>query len=295
VSLYTQEYDAFISQEHYAQIVGLLTTRILNQRVDQIEIILRPLAGLEEHNLSPSTEPVRDQDNLLTMLLPYGVMVFFYFAIMGTASMMFSSFSKEKENRVLEILINSATPYQIMGGKIIALGLVGLFQVALNGMSALVMLKYSIEQFDLPIEYLLDFSILGWGLVFFIFGYLLYAALLSGVGALVPNIRETSQLTSILFLPGMIPFFLISILIDSPNGGLAVFLSLFPLTAPTTMLLRLSAAAVPLWQLGLALTLLAASALLVTHLAARLFRAQNLLSGQSFQVRRFVRALLGRA
>jgi ABC-2 type transport system permease protein len=111
------------------------------------------------------------------------------------------------------------------------------------------------------------------------------------MGVLVTNLRETSQASTLLMLPAMLPYFLIPALLNDPNGGIAVGFSLFPLTAPGVMLLRISSAVVPLWQILLSLALLTLSALLVVRLAARLFRAQNLLSGQSFQLKRILRAV----
>jgi ABC-2 type transport system permease protein len=99
---------------------------------------------------------VRDPDNFMTMLLPYGVMSFFTLSVLGTASLLFSSLSKEKENRILEILMNSATAHQVLLGKISAVGLIGLAQVLIYGVTGLVSLRWSGEQSILPKEYVLE-------------------------------------------------------------------------------------------------------------------------------------------
>jgi ABC-2 type transport system permease protein len=85
------------------------------------------------------------------------------------------------------------------------------------------------------------------------------------------------------------------VLIEDPNGWLAVTLSLFPLTSPITMMLRLAATTVPLWQNLLAIALLVGSVALAMRAAADMFRAQSLLSGQSFKLKTFLLALVGRA
>ena len=138
-------------------------------------------------------------------------------------------------------------------------------------------------------------TLLLWGVLFFVLGYAVYASLMAGLGALVPNVREASQVTTIIVMPMIAPLMMISALIDKPNGSLATGLSLFPLTAPTTMMLRLAAGDVPLWQILLSAALLAVTAALIVRAAAGMFRAQNLLSGQSINIKRYFLALFGRA
>lgn len=255
----------------------------------QVQVPMR----LEEVSLSPA--PVRDQDNALTFFLPYGVTLIFYIMIMGSATLMLNSVSKEKENRIIEILMSSITPTQLLTGKMIGLGLVGLFQLVIWGGSAFTILTLSGRTFNLPPEFQLSPDILLWGVIYFILGYMLYGCLMSGLGALVPNIREASQATFIVILPLIVPLFFISILIEEPNGTLALVLSLFPLTSPVTMMLRLAATLVPIWQLLLSIGLLILTVALAIRSAAGMFRAQTLLSGQEFKVKTFLLALVGRA
>ena len=117
---------------------------------------------------------------------------------------------------------------------------------------------------------------------------------MAGVGALVPNMRESSQLTTIVIIPMVIPVVLMSAMIEKPNSIMTIALSLFPLTSPTTMMLRIASGAVPLWQPLLAAALLALTAFLVVRAAAGMFRAQNLLSGQPAGFKRFFKALFGK-
>jgi ABC-2 type transport system permease protein len=130
--------------------------------------------------------------------------------------------------------------------------------------------------------------------VFFVLGYAMYASLMAAVGALVPNLREASQATFVVILPMIIPLLLISVLVEQPNGPLAVGMSLFPLTAPVTMMARLAIVEVPLWQLLAAVLLQAATAALIVRSVANLFRAQTLLSGKPFTIRLLFSALAGR-
>jgi ABC-2 type transport system permease protein len=134
-----------------------------------------------------------------------------------------------------------------------------------------------------------------WGVLFFILGYAVYASLMAGVGALVPSLKEASQATFVIMIPLIAPLMLISPLISKPNSLLAVIISLFPLTAPVTMMTRLAATTVPIWQILLALALLAATAYFIVRGVAGLFRAQTLLSGQKFRLKLLLQALVGKA
>jgi ABC-2 type transport system permease protein len=95
-------------------------------------------------------------------------------------------------------------------------------------------------------------------------------------------------------LPLTVPLFIITALVARPNGVPALIFSLFPLTSPTVMMLRMTLTPVPIWQLLLALLLLGVAALLVIRVVARMFRAQTLLSGQPFQLKQFFHALAGK-
>ena len=92
----------------------------------------------------------------------------------------------------------------------------------------------------------------------------------------------------------IIPLVFISQLINDSNGALSVVLSLVPFTAPVAMMTRLAAGPVPLWELGLAILFLVLTAMLVVRSVAGMFRAQNLLSGQAFNLRIFIQAMAGR-
>jgi len=236
---------------------------------------------------SLSTEPQRGQENIMTFFLPYIVTMIYYILILGSATLLLNSVAKEKENKVIEVLMMSVTPHQLLNGKIIGLGLLGLFQAAFWVGTSFILLRLSGRTFALSEAFQLPTSFLVWGLIFFVLGYALYAALMAGVGALVPNLREASQATFIVILPLLVPMLLISVLIDTPNGLLAIILSLIPFTSPVTMMTRLAAGEVPLWQLILSVGLLIVSTIVVLRVVANMFRAQTLLSGQGFNIKHF--------
>lgn len=207
---------------------------------------------------------------------------------------MLNSITNEKSNSVIEILLTSIKPMQLLSGKIIALGLVGLLQTFVWSGTGLLVLRMSGRSLALPEEFQLPTSILVWGMVFFVLGYILYASLMAGIGALVSNIKEASQATTILVIPMVIPLVLLSPIIENPNGSLAIILSLFPFTSPVTMMTRLAAGNVPILQILIAIGLLIFSAYWIIRSVSGFFRAQYLLSGKEFKVKYLFNALLGK-
>jgi ABC-2 type transport system permease protein len=270
----------------------ILKVNLLGGDVQLATLINGPMST-QKVALSP--EPQRDANNLLTYFLPYAVLILFYIIILSTASLLLSSVAKEKENRVMEILMVSVTPRQLLTGKIVGLGLIGLIQVVAWVGTGRLLLARSGTTFNLPIAFQLPTSFLIWGLVFFLLGYAVYASLMAGLGSLVPNLREASQATILVIFPLMIPMFLNSLLINEPDSIISVILSLFPLTSPVAMMTRLAAGGVPLWQTFLAAMLLAITAMLVVRSVARMFRSQTILSGQPFSRKLFFNTLLGKA
>jgi ABC-2 type transport system permease protein len=268
----------------------VLDVNLLNGDTGLASRIQNPV-NLQVTVLNPSSP--RDQQNPLTFFLPYAVTLIYYFIILMTSSLLLNSVTKEKENRVIEILMMSVTPRQLLAGKIVALGLAGLLQTSLWVGTGYLMLRLSGGTFNLPAAFQLPPSFLLWAIVFFLLGYLLYASLMAAIGALVPNLREASQATFIVILPLLIPLMSISVLIAAPDGGLATTLSLVPFTSPIAMMTRLAAAGVPFWQLLLAAVLLAITGILVLRLVASMYRAQTLLTGQPFSLKRLFSALVG--
>ncbi len=271
----------------------LLRVNMLGGNTQLANLVSGPLNNVKTVPLS--AVPQRDENNMLTFFLPYGVTMLFYIIILSAASLLLNSVAKEKENRMMEILLVSVTPRQLLTGKIVALGLLGLLQTIVWVGTGRILLARGGSVFNLPLAFQLPPSFLVWGLIFFLLGYAVYASLMAGLGALVPNLREATQATILVIFPLIIPIVLLSVLIQEPNSLLAVILSVFPLTAPVAMMTRLAAGVVPFWQTLLAAVLLVISAVIIVRSVARMFRAQMILSGQPFSRKLFINALFGRA
>lgn len=259
---------------------------------DSLAALVNSPFALQVMVLNPSTN--LNQDSPLSFFLPYGVMLLYYMLILMSAGFLVSSLNKERESRVLEIMLVTVTPKELLAGKFIALGLMGLLVNILWVGSAYGLMVLGGTTIRLPEEFQLAPYVLVWGGVFFILGYAVYASLLGAVGAMLPNLRETSQATLVVIMPMIIPLMFITVMIAQPNGILAIVLSLFPLTSPVTMMLRLTVTIVPTWQLLLSVIFLILAAFIILRGVASLFRAQTMLTGQPLSLRNIYRLILGR-
>jgi ABC-2 type transport system permease protein len=132
-------------------------------------------------------------------------------------------------------------------------------------------------------------------LAYLLLGFLFYASLMTGIGAITNNMREAQQFAFMFTFANFVPFIMLTAILGHPEGPLAVGLSMFPPTAPTTMMLRLasSSAGVPGWQIALSLALLAGTAAVALLAAARVFRIGLLMYGKTPslpEILRWVRA-----
>lgn len=226
-------------------------------------------------------------------LLPFILTMAIVTPLFTGGSYLFRSLTEEKKNRVLEILLVSLRPRQLLVGKVIGVALLVMVQYA--GWILIAMLARPVLGGDLT-NLLAGFSIspeqLMLAIPYGLGGFMLYAGLMAGIGALAENAEETRVWVFVLTLPMLIPIYLWSAIASSPNGALAVGLSLFPFSAPVAMTLRLTMATVPIWQALLGIGLLLVTALGMMVLMSRLFRAHTLLSGEPLSLHRVREALL---
>ncbi len=229
-------------------------------------------------------------DNVLLFLLPYVFALIFMLTTFTTSGILLQAIAEEKEDRVMEILATTLSPWQMMAGKVVGLSGVGLTVVASwLGLIALAVASFA-SDWSLFRELELPWGILSLALLFFVFGYLLIAACYAMAGAVVNTPQEAQPLVTPISLLGVAPLMLVSVILAEPNGTLAVVFSLIPFSAPITMLMRLPLAAVPSWQVGASLLIVAGSAVGAVLLSGRVLRANMLRVGQ----RPRLRELLGR-
>jgi len=197
---------------------------------------------------------------------------------------------EEKTSRIIEVIISSVKPFQLMLGKIIGVGLVGLTQFFAWIILSVIATKIAGAALSAPKGTMLDIisvlstipfgHIMGLFIFYFLTGYLLYSALFAAVGSAVDSETETQQFMFPVTMPLLFTYILsVSILFQAPNSPLAVWLSLIPLTAPVAMMIRIPFG-VPGWQLALSMSLMILGFLFTTYVAARIYRVGILMYGK---------------
>jgi ABC-2 type transport system permease protein len=119
------------------------------------------------------------------------------------------------------------------------------------------------------------------GAYYFLVGYFFFASFMLGIGSLVSSYQEANQWAALISFSAMLPFFLLTTIVDQPNGPLAVTLSIFPWTAPVTMMMRLPAGGVPAWQIAVSMALLLTCTGFMLRAAAKVFRIGLLMYGKT--------------
>lgn len=292
--------DLLAVEKEFAPLGNIATIDLFQQIVtynliDDDRIATRvsnPISSLEAESLDV-TDPNANADYGTRFAVGYGTLMIFFFVITMSSSFMLRSVSREKENYTVEVLLVSLRPRDLMLGKVLGLGAVALLQMGIWLGGSLLTLQHgdsllSSMGIALAGAVTLPEGFAVWAILYFLFGYILYASILGAIGALSPNARESGQFTFIAFLPLMLPLWLNTAFIQDPNGTLATVISLFPLTSPTSMLPRLAVGGVPLWQPVVGLVGLAVTTYIFVLIAARFFRADTLLSSTSLSWGRFV-------
>ena len=233
-----------------------------------------------------------DAKELAGFLLPFAMTFLLMMSIITGGQYLLQGVSEEKESRILESLLCSVTPEELMAGKMFGLGGAGLTLVAVwilaGAFSSAGVLSF--------IHVSVPASLLVLGLLYFVFGYLFYASVMISIGSMASNLREATQFSGYLTILNFAPFWAMVVFINTPNSTFATAISLFPPTAATSMMLRMSASAVsgaiiPPWQIATSLTLLAVSGVVTLMLGAKLFRLGMLLYGKTPNLPEIMRIL----
>ncbi len=225
-------------------------------------------------------------------LVPYIFTLLFWIAVLSAAFTLIEGLGDEKENRVMEILLSSVSAKQLMLGKIIGLGAGGLLQITFWFVTAFIvsgLASSTIGGMFASLE--IPGRLIGFGLAYFILGYLLFAVVFSCIGAIVPTYRDGQQLSFFFLMPAAAPLVLISFLVEHIDHGLTVFLTLFPVTAPITSIIRLAVSEIPVWQIVLSMVLLVGCIIVLFLLGTKIFRTYLLMYGKRPAFREILRSL----
>ncbi len=271
-----------------------LADRIWNPMYLEITDLSAPPPG-EDVTASGCTGADCESSALVGLLPMILVVMLFMFITLG-AGVILRNITTEKQDRLIEIMMLSISPRQMLTGKLIGLGAAS-FAASLTWLGCVfISMNIGGTILQIPAGFTLPPSLLFWAVTFFLLGYALYASLMAGAGALVPKVKEITSATWVVISPLMAGY-MVGIIIYpiAPHGGLATALSIFPLTAPVVMVMRLAVGGVPLWQLLLSAGLMILTTAFVVRLVARTFRTQSLLSGEPFSARKYFAVLLDRS
>ncbi len=258
---------------------------------------------------------------IIATVLAFAMGFLLYMVIFVFGTQVMRSVMEEKINRIVEIIISSAKPFELMLGKVIGVGAVGLTQLAIwivlifiiisvagmmfNGSvhaNEITEMQSQINQGNLNglnvAQIINEFFALNWALIlpsfilYFLGGYFLYSSLFAAVGAAIgDDLGESQSLTLPIVIPVIFAMIIMMNAVKDPDSSLAVFGSIFPLFSPIVMPARLPFDP-PLWQIILSLVLLILTCILFVWLSAKIYRAGILMYGKKFSLKEMGKLLL---
>ena len=306
--------------------------------VDQINSIIETerLKGYNIANLDDILESVKSNVSLTTVradkdseesnssMFSYGVgigMTFvLYMFLLIYGQMVMTSIIEEKGNRVLEVVVSSVKPAQLMMGKIVGVALVAVTQMVIWGILLALMSAYLLPAL-MPADAMADvaavqsgnfdsisdqssieiiqavgmlgnvshiLSLIALMTVFLVFGFLLYSSIFAAVGSSVDNIQDASQLTSFAVFPIIFGLIFAMVAATDPMGSVAFWMSMFPLTSPMVMVARIPFG-IPAWEIALSLVLLAIGFIAMVWLAGKIYRVGIFLYGKKPSIKELIR------
>ncbi len=232
--------------------------------------------GLTAESSEGKFETKEENDPLKAIFLPMGVMMLMFMVIFMASQPMLESVLEEKSQRIAEVLLGSANPFQIMSGKLLGTvaGSLTVFVIYLAGAYFLAVYRGWTDQ--------IPFHLAPWFIVFQIFGVLFYASIFLAIGASVSQLKEAQSMLLPVWMLMMSPMFVWIFIVRDPLGPLATYFSLFPPATPTAMMLRMATGqSIPIWQPIVGLILVLISTLFIVVLASRIFRVGILWQGKT--------------
>ena len=258
----------------------------------EVERLIRPYS-LSTAELSESGASVDDEeDDGANFLFAFAAGMLLIVSVLTAAGYLLQGLSEEKENRIMEVLLSSLKPEQLMFGKLLGLGAAGLLQMAVWTASLVAFLLALNRIVPVPVELSapsIDAVVVA--LAYFLLGYAFLGTIQAALGVVTTNQKEANNIAVFVVLPAVSPMWFLAVLLEHPDGMLARVLSLVPVTAPLTGLIRFGVGGMGFAEVALSLGVLAVFTALAALLTARLFRAYLLVYGQRPGVRHILRTL----
>jgi ABC-2 type transport system permease protein len=277
VSLYT--WGESSSPEARDAFQAFLTAHLLSKAPADSQAVLQKGIALN-YRAPDSNRETAVEGFVVSAILPFVIGFFFVMVVMTSGGYLLQAVTTEKENRMVEIMMTSVSPLQLIGGK--ALGLIGvaLTQVGVWIAALAVALVWGGGQVSWLRDVQLPTETLALAALFFLPTYVLLAGLMIIVGSVVTELQHGQQISGFFNLLFAVPFFFLVLIFTNPDSPILVFLTLFPTTSMMTIAMRWGMTVVPAWQIVLAFVVLVISAVASIWLAARVFRVGMLRYGQ---------------
>jgi len=293
VTRYTLERELEPPGETQWAIKSFLLSNLLRGRTSP-EVMERAKVPLTmvSTRLDETGEVATDQGGFGAFVVPFLFSILLIMAVFSSSGYLLQGLSEEKENRIIEILLSSVSARQLLTGKVLGLGAVGLIQILIWLLSIVFLVNMAsttiggvLSTLQIPDNFLVL------GIVYFILGYLFFAVLMAGVGALGATTRESQQLSMIFIFPAIVPIYVFIFTQFNPNHIITQALTLIPFTAPTTVFMRLGLSEISTWELALSITLLVVAIIGSLVLAAKVFRTFLLMYGKTPRIGEIIRTL----
>lgn len=232
--------------------------------------------GLVDRGLDGVFSAEEENDPMNAIFLPMSVMMMMFMVIFMAAQPMLESVLEEKSQRIAEVLLGSANPFQLMSGKL--LGTVGgsltVFVIYMTGALGIACWQGYLGQ--------IPFHLAPWFVVFQITGVLFYSAIFMAIGASVSQLKEAQSMLLPVWMLMISPMFVWLMVVRDPMGVMPTCFSFFPPATPAVMMLRLATGqAIPWWQPVMSIVMMTVSTILIVIVAARIFRVGILWQGKS--------------
>ncbi len=276
----------------YAQNASSFTNRArledaINRAVSERRIARE---GLDAERVRELTKEValkvvneRGESERGRVMLAFTLVMFIYITVLIYGVTVMRGVMEEKQSRIIEVLLASVKPFDLLLGKVIGIGLVGLTQYvfwAIFGVLTSLLPAASamtFSGFSLP---KISVSLMIFFVVYYLLGYFLYATLYAMVGAIVSNEDDGQQVQWPVSMTFAMSLVVATLVMENPNGAAATILSLIPFFGPSLMFLRIAMGAAPAWQIAVSIALLVATIIGVTRIAAKIYRVGMLMYGK---------------
>ncbi len=246
--------------------------------------------GLSEEDIEASQKRVdmtpesptgaKSGNVLVTFLAMIFLILVLFMSVLLYGVQVMQAVLEEKSSRVMEVMLASAQPKELMAGKIMGVGAVGLTQIAIWLIAGFVLSLSGILANGGQLKDIVSLKVVFFFPVFYLFGYVLYSSLYAAVGAMCNSQQEAQQIQQLVTLPLMIPAFMISYVVQYPGTALSVAASMFPLTSPLIMFARIALQSASWWEIALSLGILLATIYVVILLSAKIYRVGILMYGK---------------